>query len=57
MQKLIILTDPFTKLDNKYLKNKVKKEKIKANEKMEEEEKNNSKRSETSPIKSFNFNY
>jgi hypothetical protein len=56
VQKLIILTDPFTKLDNKYLKNKVKKEKIKTNEKMEEEEKNNSKRSETSPIKSLNFN-
>jgi hypothetical protein len=56
IQKLIILTDPFIKIDNKYLKNKVKKQKNRINEKMEIEEKNNSKRSETTPIKSLNFN-
>ena len=56
IHKLIILTDPFIKFDNKYLKNKVKKRKNRINEKMEIEEKNNSKRSETTPIKSLNLN-
>ena len=54
IQKLIILTNPFIKLDNKYLKNKAKKEKNKIKEKLEEE-KNTSKRSETTPIKSINI--
>jgi len=54
IQKLIILTNPFIKLDNKYLKNKAKKEKNKIKEKLEEE-KNTSKRSETTPIKSINL--
>ena len=56
IQKLIILTNPFIKLDNKYPKNKAKKEKNKIKEKMEEE-KNTSKRSETTPIKSINLDY
>ena len=55
VQKLIILTDSFIKLDSKYVKNKDKKEKSKIKEKMEEEEEvNNSRRSETAPIKSLN---
>ena len=56
VEKLIILTDPFIKLDNKNLKNKAINEKIKIKEKLEVEEKNNSKRSETTPIKSINLN-
>jgi len=54
VKKLIVLTDSFIKLDSKYVKNKYKKEKSKNKGKMEEEEKNNSRRSETAPIKSLN---